>query len=150
MELLNRIPPYLGAPSTVEGGLIFDKLSIVEHYGIKPAKVDHYEMYEVLDDGQKVEVEVKDLTYLSFKEDLVQKAIRSALDNAQKSHYLGWWSSMVLDTKPRPPTSVPVLFHWNKGSSTHRSRRWCTRWPTEGEVISMLIELTGFELGVAL
>lgn len=141
--MLDHIPLYLGVPSTVEDKLVFDKLGIIEYYGIKPAKIDHYVMYAVLDNGMNVDVEVHP-SNIRLGKDLVQAAIDERYTDIPASHIVSWLTNLYSG----PRRSIADFSLILRVPGLYEATSWCTRWPSEDEVKSMLRWLDRFSISI--
>ena len=154
--MTDNIPLYLGVPvihrSDYADYYVFDKISVVEHYKIVPLKVDYYELYAILENGERVGIRAKDLSQFIFDEDLIQKAIKTRFPNADDC-YKDWLKLLVPENSPKPsPDHFLIIIHQIPGMNAIKTpnklgdRYWCPRWPTECEIQSMISKLERFEL----
>ena len=124
----------------------YDKLGIIEYYGIVPLKVSHY--CAVLENGDKVDVNIGDLGTVTFKENLVQMAIDKKFGGLVRTPYTVWLNTLVYGIYKKPSDEHFLVFlrHF-PGRYAHQGIGWwCSRFPTEEEVQDMLVELDRFEI----
>lgn len=157
-------PRYLGVPTikfvhdSEYDYVIFDHLSACDYFNPKMLKVDHYELYAVLDNGEKVEIEVKDQRSISFKEDLVQYSISKYFPDEGKK-YLEWIETLIpVETNDGKISNrvsdrflilvrnIPELKDKSPFMGSMGDGFWCSRWPNEQEVKSMLRHLRYYEI----
>lgn len=144
---MTDIPLYLGLPSSSTlNYLEFDKLGIMNYYAIVPPKIDHYVMYAVLDNGQRVDVDVNDLRMVTYKIDPLQIAIDARF--AISRVYIQWLKILIPFTEKQFDKHKHFLIgvKYDLSPIPQETLYWCPRWPTEGEVQSMVKYLHRFAI----
>ena len=163
LVVLKSYPSHLGIPVTNEcGGVspacnrscMFTKCGILSYYGVKYPEIDHYELYVVLKDGRRIELEENN--QLTPKQDLLQIEIEKTFPDVERNDYRKWISSLIPASRDKPSDDhFLIVLRYFSGITPCAFQNilgdvyWCPRWPTETEIKSMLLSVKDFEFGIA-